>query len=124
MTFFYINDKPFSQACRRNNRIMKEAKRLWKLYGVEQATKYIQEEVEKTYADRNRSNIPSKKSFEYFKTILDESDIPVSIWARAMGFSESYIRAVKCGMVTPSIVFEKKFKQTEKKIKKLFKVKK
>lgn len=124
MTFFYINDKPFSEACRRNKRIMTEAKRIWKLYGVEAASKYIQEEVDKTYSGKGRSKKLSKMSSECFHKEYEDLGISSSIWAKAMGFSTSYFRAVMCGMSKPSIIFEKRFKLAKRKLKKLLTIKK
>ena len=47
MTLFYINGQTFTQACRKNKRIMAEAKKKLAYFGIDEATKYIESEVNK-----------------------------------------------------------------------------
>ena len=125
MTLFYINGKTFTDACRHNKRIMNEAKRRLSLFGVDEATKYIESEVERVYKkNRKRSNKLCKKSSEYFKRIYKESKFKAPDWASIMGYSPNYFRDVMCGKARPSIIFEEKFKKAEAKLKRLLSVKK
>lgn len=125
MTLFYINGKTFTDACRHNKRIMKEAKRRFFLLGVDDSTKYIQSEVERVYkTNRKRSNKLCEKSSEYFKRIYKESKFKAPVWASIMGYSPNYFRDVMCGKARPSIIFEEKFKKAEAKLKRLLSVKK
>lgn len=125
MTLFYINGETFTRACRGNKRIMKQAKKLFTSCGVDAATKYITEEVERTYHEnKKRSKKLCEKSSGYFKKIYKESKFRAPVWSAIMGYSPNYFRSVMAGNARPSIIFEEKFKKAEKKLKKLLTIKK
>ena len=125
MTLFYINGKTFTDACRHNKRIMKEAKKKLALFGLDEATKYIEAEVERVYkTNRQRSNKLCEKSSEYFKNIYKQSGFKSPVWASIMGYSPNYFRDVMCGDARPSVIFEERFKKTERKLKRLLTIKK
>lgn len=125
MTLFYINGKSFTEACRRNKRIMAEAKKKLAFFGVDEATRYIESEVERVYkTNRKRSNKMCEKSSEYFKSIYKQSKFKAPVWAGLMGYSPNYFRDVMCGKARPSIIFEERFKKAERRLKRLLTIKK
>lgn len=125
MTLFYINGKSFTEACRRNKRIMAEAKKKLAFFGVDEATRYIESEVERVYkTNRKRSNKMCEKSSEYFKSIYKQSKFKAPVWASLMGYSPNYFRDVMCGKARPSIIFEERFKKAERRLKRLLTIKK
>ena len=116
---FKVNGKCFTEACRHNNRIMKEAKTRFYKYGIDYAAEYIEEEVRKLELVKGRTKKLSDKGGEYFICERKKLGLPARMIAELMGYSTAHYLRVEEDKQRPSVIFENTFNKIVKKLKKV-----